>query len=150
MKQLFLLRHAHATSSAPDFDRVLNKEGILKCEQLKLILEPLSEEIDLILCSSSVRTSQTIRNSLPSNPVHYSRDFYNCSSESLLNKLQEANPKHNSILLVGHNPAITMLASSLANEPLDFNPGSLALYNCNIKGWNELDSETTKLISFWP
>jgi phosphohistidine phosphatase SixA len=63
--------------------------------------------------------------------------------------LQEVNSNHNTILLVSHNPAISNLGSLLADELLNFAPGSLALYTCDIKSWNELDSSNTKLTSFW-
>ena len=149
MKHLFLLRHAHSTSNVPDFDRVLNEEGVAKCQKVAVVLEPFSKDIDLVLCSSSVRTSQTIRNVLPDNPVHYSKEFYNSSALLLLDHLREVSSKHNDILLVTHNNAISDLASLLSDRKLKFTPGGLALYDCDIESWSQLDSQNTELMSFW-
>ncbi len=150
MKKLFLLRHAHAENSVPDFNRKLNEVGISKCKELSIILAPYSDHIDYILSSSSVRTSQTISNSLPNNIVYFDYDCYNANLEHLLTKLQGIDSKYNFILLVGHNPNISELASLFLREIMIFNPGGLALFDCNIDFWYELELKNTKLVKFWP
>jgi phosphohistidine phosphatase len=150
MKKLFLLRHAHSTNSIPDFKRELNDIGINKCQELAVILAPYSNNIDYILSSSSIRTSQTICNSLPNREVHYSDDCYNASSEELLMKLQGLDPKYNFIILVAHNPGISELASLFSEDIVSFSPGNLALFDCSIDSWHELGLRNTKLLEFWP
>ena len=149
MKYLFLLRHAHASNSTPDFDRVLTNQGLDKCKQVAKILEGYIEKIDLILCSSSVRTSQTVHNVLANNPVNYSKKYYNVDSKKLLQYLQEVDSIYETIMLVNHNPAISMLASELSGEMLELSPGSLVLFECDIDSWVELESNEVKLLSFW-
>ena len=150
MKKLFLLRHAHAENSVPDFNRKLNEIGISKCKDLSVVLAPYSDHIDYILSSSSARTSQTIKNSLPNNIIHFDYDCYNASLEYLLMKLQGIDSKYNFILLVGHNPNISELASLFLREIMILKPGGLALFNCNIDFWYELGLTNTKLVKFWP
>lgn len=149
MKYLFLLRHAQATNSTPDFDRVLTDQGIEKCKKVAKILEDYAEKIDFILCSSSARTSQTIRSVLPANPVHYSKNYYNSSPEKLLEYLQETDKNHQTIMLVNHNPSISLLASDLAGDIIELLPGSLVLLECDIDSWEDLASHKAKLVSFW-
>lgn len=149
MKKLFLLRHAHSTQSLPDFDRVLNMEGIIKAQTLSKILAPYSNDLDLVLCSSSMRTRQTIINALPDHPIHYSIDYYNSSVEQLMKQLQAIDDRHTNILLVSHNSAISELASLLCSDDIIFAPGGLALLDANIKSWRQLIDSTCELTSFW-
>jgi len=149
MKKLFLLRHAHSINSLPDFNRELSVVGIEKCKDISVILSSYADNINYILSSSSVRTSQTIEYSLPDKKVNYSDDCYNATAEELLLKLQEISNKYDFILLVSHNPAISELVSILSGEALSFSPGSLALFDCDIEFWDELGFLNTKLIKFW-
>ena len=124
MKKLFLLRHAHAeVNHGDDLKRPLTDEGILKCQAIESVLEPCVKEIDLILSSNSVRTKQTIDNSLinlKDKQVILDNALYHASEEKLLEYLSNIeyqvsfSPK--SVLLVNHNPSISHLATFLAQE----------------------------------
>lgn len=149
MKKLFLLRHAHALKGAQDFDRELSLEGIEKARSLNQILCPYSEKIDLIMCSSSVRTSSTARIALPENPIHYSRDYYNSTPTKLLEYIQNITINHEFILLVSHNPAISELASELSSEMFFLKPGGLVLLQSTAENWYEVGSSNTRLINYW-
>lgn len=149
MRNLFLLRHAHAATNISDFDRLLSSEGVDKCYKIAEVLKEYAHDIDLILCSSSVRTSQTIQAVLPDNVVNYSRNYYNTTASILLEYLQGVDSKYNNVVLVSHNSSISDLGSLLLNEPMSFSPGGLALFKCGIKDWSELNHPKVQLVSFW-
>jgi phosphohistidine phosphatase len=169
MKKLFLLRHAQAVNSINrDIDRVLSDEGILKCQDISLNLEPYTQDIDLVLSSSAIRTKQTIENVVTilgySNiNTYYTKELYNISADDLFQYL--CNVEYNlsmsvgNIILVNHNPTISNLGSFLAHNSIEsptyleilkgFSPGSLALYHANIESWDRLDQSNIILKDFW-
>ncbi len=163
MKKLFILRHAHATNDyADDFNRNLNDEGIAKCSNVAQILSPYINNIDLILCSASLRTSQTIQNiladlSIIEVNIDYSDEFYHISVNQLFQHLRNLDNKYQNILLVNHNPTISHLGIFLTPEysPLyievlqGFDPGSLALYECQIDFWTHINPKLVQLQQFW-
>ena len=153
MKKIFLLRHAHAeNNSANDFARILTPEGINKCAKTAEVLKEYINDIDVILCSSSARTTQTIETILAileaNKTVDYRIDLYHSDESKLLQELEKLKLQYNNILLVNHNPAISKLGKILAqnskNSPSyqdileGFSPGSLALYNLKQDDFIEL------------
>ena len=159
MKSLFLLRHAHASNNIEvDFDRELSNEGVLKCQNIAKNLQAYIKNIDLILCSSAVRTTQTIQNilsdlNITKINVEYRKDLYTASVNQLYELLRLTNEKEQNILLLSHNPAISDLGRFLANNNKEilqgFSPGSLALYHCNVNSWDLLDQNNITLNGFW-
>jgi phosphohistidine phosphatase len=165
MKKLFLLRHAHTEKNAKDdFHRILTNEGKDKCKIVANILQEHISDIDMIFSSSAIRTEQTVQNILmhskdPKINIEYERELYNSSSEKLFQFLHDVFTDYKSILLVNHNPSISILGNSLATNSIDsndhsdltqgFSPGSLALYHSDINSWSELQPYNSKLISFW-
>ena len=157
MKSIFLLRHAHAVVSQDnDFDRPLSDEGILKCQAIALNLKPYIQDIDLILSSPALRTSQTIENILlnlgVTNKIHYDQVLYNSSVNRLLQYIAKTPVSNKNILIVSHNPAISQIGRFLGHskESLQgFSPGSLALFQAEIDSWNLLDPSNVSLKEFW-
>jgi phosphohistidine phosphatase len=164
MKNIFLLRHANAeNSTSDDFKRNLSEEGISKCQNIANALKEYIQDIDLILCSSSLRTHQTIKNILLNldltKDVSYEDELYEISLNSLFQKLTSISPKNRNILIISHNPVISEMGRFLAKNSISspyslealqgFSPGSLALYEANIDLWNELDPSNITLKKFW-
>lgn len=164
MKNIFLLRHAHAASNTTDdFNRNLSNEGILKCQNIANALKEYIQDIDLILCSSSLRTRQTIENTLLNlklkKTVQYEDELYNASLNSVLQKIISLSSKNKNILIIAHNPTISEVGRFLAKDSISsphsleilqgFSPGSLSLYEANISSWESLDPINIILKEFW-
>ena len=120
MKTLFLLRHAKSgwdDATLDDHDRPLNARGRKAAPEigrwaLKSGLIP-----DLILCSTSVRTRDTVALAFPETtrpPVEYDRELYLAPMEVLLARIQDQDDARNALMLVGHNPGLGDLAVALA------------------------------------
>ena len=121
MKQLFLLRHAKSSwddSELADHDRPLAPRGR---RAVKLIAEHLRREgvtPALVLCSSALRTRETLEGIAPalgeSISVQIEDELYAAPERRLLERLRAVEDGVASLLLIGHNPGVEQLALSLA------------------------------------
>lgn len=163
MKNLFILRHAHTDNNyIDDYNRQLTEKGIAQCKKTAANLSPYIVDIDMILCSSSVRTVQTVKNILIDLDINdikteYNKDLYHVSLNQLFQYLNNIDNRYHNILLVNHNPTISQLGiyftpnySPLYIDMLQgFDPGSLAMFSCDIKSWSDLSTEKIQLKKFW-
>jgi phosphohistidine phosphatase len=72
-----------------------------------------------VLCSSAARTRETlerIRPALGSPEVRIEQGLYQASSAELLERLRELPGGIESVILIGHQPAIHQLALTLAGD----------------------------------
>ncbi len=122
MRRLFLLRHAKSSWDDPgldDHDRPLAPRGR---RASALIAEyVLRNRIGpaLVLCSSARRTRETLERVKPAlgpAEVRIERELYGASADDLLRRLREVPDEVESVMLVGHQPAIQELALRLATQ----------------------------------
>jgi phosphohistidine phosphatase len=125
VKRLFLLRHAKSSWDDPgldDHERPLAPRGR---RASKLIREHLRRERiapSLVLCSPSRRTRETLERIMPvpgGADVSFGDELYGASSRVLIQRLREVPPDVESVMLVGHQPAIQELALDLAGDGAD-------------------------------
>lgn len=76
------------------------------------------EEISpsLVLCSSARRTRETLDGVDPSGEVRIEEELYGASEAELLERLRRVPDAIDSVMLIGHNPAIQELALELASS----------------------------------
>lgn len=126
MHTLHLLRHAKSSwdDDADDHERPLNKRGR---EAARLIGETLPKaigELDLVLCSSALRTRETAQLALAGyrTPprILYEDGLYLADAAGLMERLRQIDEATGSVMLIGHNPGLHELAIGLAA------PGSAA------------------------
>lgn len=156
---LYLLRHAKSSwddRTLPDSERPLAPRGRHACE---LVADHLSREAitpELVLCSSSVRTRQTLECIRPSfaEPLEILIEdgLYTGSARELLSRLQAIDRSITSVMLIGHQPAIQELALSLVRRPKDkralsgkFPTGALATLSV-LRPWDTLSPATGTLV----
>ncbi len=130
LTRLGLLRHAAAEYSSPssrDIDRPLSRAGRLHAGEIGEEFVHSHSGFDLVLCSPAVRTRETtelVLERLPRPPeIRLVEDIYEATVSGLMAVL-EANPVAR-ILLVGHNPGISGLASFLCGPGHAMSPGDL-------------------------
>ena len=119
MKQLRLLRHAKSSWSDPsldDHERPLARRGREAATRVGVHLREEQIRPGLVLCSSAVRTRQTLDllQLPPKVDVRIEDGLYDADAEVLLDRLGRISDKVQSVLLIGHNPAIQDAAISLA------------------------------------
>lgn len=115
MRKIFLLRHAQADSdfNIKDHERALTYAGKAQALTVGVLLK--NHEINHVLCSSAVRTQETL-NALKKAGVQFGSidiidRLYNSHADTLLDEidLTEGN-----VLIIAHNPGIHQLAFQLA------------------------------------
>lgn len=165
MKTILLLRHAKSAWGQPgldDHDRPLNKRGERAAEAMAEHIVHNAPRPDLILCSTAVRTRQTLaplvhRLATPAPPIALEKGLYLASEPELLVRLRAVAEDVHTVLLIGHNEGIGELANALAGdgEPAalahlreKFPTGSLATLQLGEAPWQDLAPHTGELVSF--
>lgn len=120
--KLCLLRHAKAIRDnvTPDFERPLASKGR---QDIKAVAEQAAEldiGIKLILFSSSKRTTETAlalaEIACPEAERVAAEELYGCTGSTLWEELAPFLTVFDSLVVVGHNPAISDLARMLGNK----------------------------------
>ena len=121
-RKLILVRHAKAEQvpGKPDHDRELSPRGRGDARAIGGWLSDPSRAVvlDLVLCSTSQRTRQTLDAvRLGGASVKDSRfddRIYDSSTARLLDLLREVPDSVGTVLMIGHAPGIPVLATALA------------------------------------
>jgi phosphohistidine phosphatase len=165
VKIILLLRHAKSAWGQPglaDHDRPLNKRGERAAEAMAEHIVHNAPRPDLILCSTAVRTRQTLaplvhRLIQPAPPIALEKGLYLASEPALLMRLRAVPDDVRTVMLIGHNEGIGELAEALAGtgDPtaLDrlhekYPTGALATFEVPDGSWRELAPGEGDLLSF--
>ena len=118
--ELTLVRHAQAGYGRGDHSRPLTPAGVRQARELGALLVKEGVEVELILHSTAARATQTAQQiglAYPSAQLLPEDELYHCSPERLLRLVSEYAPAGGkAILVVGHEPIISMTAQLLAPE----------------------------------
>lgn len=164
-RTLLLLRHAKSAWSDPrldDHDRPLNRRGERAAKAMADHLAQLGLRPDLILCSTALRTRQTLAPivamlTVPAPLINLSKDLYLASEDVLLTQLQAVSDDATTVLLIGHNDGIWRFATALTDDgpPEElaalrdkFSTGALATLSLRDEPWRTLDFGAARLVSF--
>ena len=165
MKTILLLRHAKSAWGQPglaDHERPLNRRGERAAETMAEYIVHNAPRPDLILCSTAVRTRQTLaplvhRLANPAPPIALEKGLYLATERELLVRLRAVTEENRTILLIGHNEGIGELASALAGdgEPdtlarlhEKFPTAALATLQLGEAPWQDLAPGQAELMSF--
>jgi phosphohistidine phosphatase len=125
MKRLLFLRHAKSDWGDPgldDFERPLAQRGIRACALIADHLARAGVVPDLVLCSAARRTRETldlVKAALADSPVLFEREIYVFEHHPLLARLRRLEASANTVMVIGHNPALEELSLSLAGPDSD-------------------------------
>jgi phosphohistidine phosphatase len=125
MRTLYLLRHAKSRwddPGCPDSQRRLAPRGVRDAKRVAKHLRRLGVAPELVLCSSAVRTRETLELVLPAFAevaVRVEDELYGAASEALLERLRALPEGVGSVLLIGHNPGLQDLAVTLVSRDAD-------------------------------
>ncbi|PFG19812.1 SixA phosphatase family protein [Serinibacter salmoneus] len=119
--RLHLLRHAKAEPfSDTDAGRPLALRGREQATQVGELLAQSGTPLDLVLVSSAVRTRQTwqrVASRLDHEPqVRYLEEIYDATPREVLALLRGLSESVGSVLVVGHEPTMSALATTVAAE----------------------------------
>lgn len=164
MLQLFLLRHAKSSWDDPaidDFDRPLNDRGRNGAAAMAGYIRAAGIQPALVLCSAAKRTRQTwehLEPHLAGVPAMFEDGLYAADRQQLTERLRLLPQNARSVMVIGHNPGLERTAGHLADGQgaIDavalmsekFPTGALAVLECDIPRWRDLDRGTCRLSSF--
>lgn len=139
MRRWMLLRHAKsdwADSSLEDKERPLNARG----KKAACLLGQKLVENDLIperiLCSTARRTEQTLQGMMQAlsqiadravPEVLYFDELYLATPETILRVAQGHHGGKSSLMSIGHNPGIEILASLLSDQVIEMKTAQLVV-----------------------
>jgi phosphohistidine phosphatase len=166
LKRLFLLRHAKAQpadGAVEDFDRTLMLSGMQDAAAVARHLRRNDYTVDVILCSSAARTTQTaelVLHELTAS-IEYREALYLADPQKILAAVRAAPATVSSLMVVGHNPGLEECAAGLAREPVrrkerarqealeeKFPTCSLAILDFDVGRWRDVVQGSGKLVDF--
>jgi phosphohistidine phosphatase len=122
-RTLMLLRHAKAeqVQGKSDHDRELAARGRGDARAVGEWLGDPSRAVvpDLVLCSTSERTRQTLDGlggGVSFKEIRFDERIYNASADLLFEVLREVSDSVDAVMVIGHAPGIPVLARTLAQD----------------------------------
>jgi phosphohistidine phosphatase len=156
MRELILLRHAHAESAAPgqdDADRPLSRTGQAEAEAAGQWLKANAYVPDRVVCSPARRTRETLEQVLAVvGYVEQRQDarIYQATSGELM-AIADEHMECSRVLIVGHNPGFEQLAALLSSgqsgEFRGMPAGGIAVLKLPANA--ELEPGVAELVAFW-
>jgi phosphohistidine phosphatase len=118
-KRLFVMRHAKSSWENPgldDHERPLAPRGWRAVEVMSSYLQNRGIEPQLVLCSSSRRTRETLDGIAVGGQHLIEPALYSATCEDVLARLRDLPDDVASAMLIGHNPTVQMLVLRLTNN----------------------------------
>ncbi|HZH42573.1 MAG TPA: histidine phosphatase family protein [Lysobacter sp.] len=118
MRELILLRHAHADAAAPgqaDLDRALSAQGLAEAEAAGRWLAEHRLVPDCVLCSPARRTRETLEavlHVLGYVDQRIEPSIYDATAGALID-LAGQHAEFGRLMIVGHNPGVERLVALL-------------------------------------
>jgi phosphohistidine phosphatase len=158
--RLILIRHAKSSwddPSLPDRERPLSKRGRRAAERVAAHFRQAGHRPDLVLCSPSKRTRETLeRLGLGAVETVVEDGLYGAADDDLLERLRELPEDAGTVAVIGHNPGMQDLAIKLVGS--DAAAGSVRLREkfptaavavFDVEGhWRDLAKSRVRLASF--
>lgn len=156
MKILYLVRHAKSSWQDPslsDQHRPLNKRGLSNAPEMGLRLHAENVEIDKIISSPANRALTTAR-FLASN-IGYNEDnieqneqLYFGGTSTMINLIHHTPAEVDALMLVGHNPDMTMLLNRICGYQVDNMPTcAIATIRLDCE-WPEVEDDSGSLLNY--
>ena len=153
MKKLILIRHSKSSwkdLSLTDYNRPINRRGKSDGLLMADYLQSKIDKIDYLHSSSSVRTFETSKyfiKKIQFGKVEYDGSLYHSSATSILNMISNYSENYQSVMIIAHNPGLTILINNITNISLDNLPTSgLAEIEFKINRWSNISYENSKLL----
>jgi phosphohistidine phosphatase len=162
VRTIFLLRHGKSSwsdSSVADIDRPLAPRGERASRRIAKYMRRKRIHPALVLCSTSLRTRQTLETIEPSLgkscSIQLVAELYTASEQELRERLRALPDSVASVMLIGHNPALQDLALVLASRGADrpkleqkFPTAALATLVVDINSWADLTPGDVELVDY--
>ena len=135
MKKITLLRHGdslYQDASITDWSRPLSPEGEKECHDVAKFVKDCHPFPSKIMSSDARRTVETVKiilekNKWDSGILNIDKELYLASAKLLTEKIQSQSESINDLIIVGHNPGLSELSSSLLKQSIYLSTSGLSL-----------------------
>jgi len=157
MKHLLLCRHAKSSwkdGTLADIDRPLNKRGRQNAPETGRKLRKRGVQPDLVVSSPARRALDTAKLlarecGISEKNILVVASVYDSYPAKLLQLIQGFADRCDTVLIVGHNPELTILANILGDLSIDNVPTSgIVALDFAVNSWSEVDEGGATLSFF--
>lgn len=165
MLTLFLLRHAKSSwsdASLEDRERTLSKRGRKDAPRMGRFMTLRKLDPGLIVCSTAVRTRETLALLEPELPkkrrkIRYEDALYEVSPSRLIEQIRALPGTNRKVLIIGHNPGMQGAAMDLIGDGdakdikrlgTKFPTAALAVITFETKQWSTIRPAAGRLELF--
>lgn len=154
MKTLFIARHAKSSWNYPDLhdhDRPLLEKGKKRTRKVINFLKDEAVQPELILSSTARRAAETATFfasgcGVGAENLIFEAALYRASRETLFSYLTNMSNQIQSLMIVGHNPAMTNFANHFLHKPIDWLPTSAVVgLNIDTESWSGIAAAPCRL-----
>jgi len=153
---LYVLRHAKAEDVAAggDHERVLRGRGRKAAKGIGRALARLEELPDLVLTSTAARARETAELVLEASggaaELEQRREVYEASARTLLDQVASLPEDAERVLLVGHQPGLSLLIAELTGAEPDFPTAACARVDLTVARWKDVAPGTGRIVWLFP
>lgn len=156
-KTLYLVRHAKSSWDEPslgDRDRPLSKRGRRNSPDMGRRMAAQGHVPELIISSPANRALTTARNiaaelDIDADDIVIDDNLYFTGSRGMIGALERVDDGYSSVMLVGHNPAMTDLMNRLSDG---YTPNmvtcAVAIIGFDMESWGLVQSTEGKLLGY--
>ncbi len=132
MKTIYIVRHAKSswdTADLPDEQRPLMEKGKKRTKKVIDFFHQHNISVDYIISSHAVRAHETAKIlahglKYPAENIKIDRHLYYSDGDGIFNQFYDLPERFDSVMIVGHNPALTEFANAFLAKPIDNLPTS--------------------------
>jgi len=154
-KVLFLLRHAQSTgkqSGQLDYDRKLTPLGKNNSRELGEKIKKSPFQVDFILASAATRVKETVQNlneslRLPAEKIQFKTELYEAIHDEWIDAIRTLPGAVSVVILVGHNPGISIVAANLSGQNIDLAPCESVGFEMTIESWKDIKGSHNEILN---
>ena len=152
MKTLYIMRHGQknmTSSNQEDYDIELTQKGLNDCKLMAKKLKEKEVLLDLIVASPSKRTRQTAE--IISEELNYKKNImyneviYQAFLNEIIESITYTFDNVNTLMVIGHNPALTALGFTLGNFKRKLGMGEVLKIDFNCNSWTLIDKSNASI-----
>lgn len=157
-KTLILVRHAKSSwkdATLNDIERPLNKRGTKDASKMGKYLYKEGIIPDAIFSSPGLRALTTARLlcvelGMKPTDIKVRENLYTFKSEELFHSLRVIKNKYDTVMIIGHNPAITNITNYFSGSEINNVPTcGVVVLKFSLVSWDEINKKKAKLKSYF-
>lgn len=160
MKTVYIVRHGKAVpahANIADADRLLTDTGVARTCKIAEYMTESKPVIDQIIASPAERAFATAliiadKLGIKANKVVSNEKLFTGDESDVLEVIEQLDDSVSSVLIVGHNPVITMVANRFASPKLESLPTTgVVSVHLDTEKWVDLKkAKVIQNFTVWP